>query len=35
LPGAALAQRLADVPDPTADLYPVKRNEKYICWAAI
>ena len=26
----ALAQRVADVPDPTADLYPVKRNEKYV-----
>jgi sulfoxide reductase catalytic subunit YedY len=30
LPGAAFAQRLADVPDPTADLYPVKRNEKFV-----
>jgi sulfoxide reductase catalytic subunit YedY len=29
LPGAALAQRVADAPDPTADLYPVRRNEKY------
>ena len=31
-PGAASAQRvtdLADLPDPTADLYPAKRNEKY------
>jgi sulfoxide reductase catalytic subunit YedY len=28
-PGAALAQRASDVPDPTADLYPVKRNEKF------
>jgi len=28
-PGAALAQRVADLPDPTADLYPAKRNEKY------
>jgi sulfoxide reductase catalytic subunit YedY len=26
----ALAQRVADLPDPTADLYPVKRNEKYV-----
>ena len=29
LPGAALAQRLADLPDPTAGLYPVARNPKY------
>jgi methionine sulfoxide reductase catalytic subunit len=29
LPGASLAQRLADVPDPSAGLYPVKRNAKY------
>jgi methionine sulfoxide reductase catalytic subunit len=32
LPGAAAAQRVSDaanVPDPTADLYPAKRNEKY------
>ena len=31
-PHAALAQRLTDLanlPDPTADLYPAKRNEKY------
>jgi sulfoxide reductase catalytic subunit YedY len=28
-PGLAVAQRLADLPDPTANLYPVKRNEKY------
>jgi len=28
-PGLALAQRAADLPDPTADLYPVKRNDKY------
>ena len=30
--GAALAQRVADLanlPDPTANLYPAKRNEKY------
>jgi len=25
----ASAQRLADVPDPTADLYPARRNERY------
>jgi len=32
IPGAALAQRvedLAKLPDPTADLYPAKRNGKY------
>ena len=32
MPGAAAAQRvtdLANLPDPTADLYPAKRNEKY------
>ena len=32
IPGAALAQRvedLAKLPDPTADLYPAKRNDKY------
>jgi sulfoxide reductase catalytic subunit YedY len=28
-PRAALAQRVADLPDPTKDLYPAKRNEKY------
>jgi len=28
-PQMALAQRIADLPDPTAKLYPVKRNEKY------
>jgi sulfoxide reductase catalytic subunit YedY len=28
-PGAASAQRVADLPDPTGDLYPAKRNEKY------
>jgi sulfoxide reductase catalytic subunit YedY len=28
-PELALAQRVADLPDPTASLYPVKRNEKY------
>jgi methionine sulfoxide reductase catalytic subunit len=26
----ALAQRIADLPDPTKDLYPVKRNERYV-----
>ena len=29
VPGAARAQRISDVPDPTKDLYPVKRNEKF------
>ena len=29
-PELALAQRIADLPDPTADLYPAKRNEKYV-----
>ena len=28
-PQAALAQRVTDIPDPSADLYPAKRNEKY------
>src|SRR3954463_6598300 len=28
-PGPASAQRVADLPDPTADLYPAKRNEKF------
>jgi methionine sulfoxide reductase catalytic subunit len=28
-PAAGLAQRVADLPDPTRDLYPVKRNEAY------
>jgi len=28
-PGLARAQRIADVPDPTADLYPAKRNDIY------
>ena len=28
-PGAAFAQRLTDQPDPSIDLYPGKRNEKY------
>ena len=30
LPGASIAQRLADVPDPTVDLYPAARNDKYV-----
>ena len=29
-PELALAQRITDLPDPTADLYPAKRNEKYV-----
>jgi methionine sulfoxide reductase catalytic subunit len=29
-PELALAQRVADLPDPTANLYPVKRNETYV-----
>lgn len=29
LPGAALAQRRADLPDPSLGLYPFKRNEAY------
>jgi sulfoxide reductase catalytic subunit YedY len=28
-PERALAQRITDLPDPTKDLYPVKRNEKF------
>jgi len=28
-PAAAMAQRVTDVPDPTQDLYPAKRNETY------
>jgi sulfoxide reductase catalytic subunit YedY len=28
-PAAALAQRAADLPDPSKDLYPFKKNEKY------
>jgi sulfoxide reductase catalytic subunit YedY len=28
-PAVARAQRIADLPDPTRDLYPLKRNEKY------
>jgi len=29
-PMPAAAQRVADLPDPTKDLYPAKRNEKYV-----
>jgi sulfoxide reductase catalytic subunit YedY len=29
VPRAARAQRISDLPDPTKDLYPVKRNEKF------
>jgi len=29
-PGLALAQRVADLPDPTADLYPAHRNDKFV-----
>jgi len=29
VPGVAGAQRVTDIPDPTKDLYPAKRNEKY------
>ena len=29
-PELAVAQRVADLPDPTADLYPAKRNDKYV-----
>jgi sulfoxide reductase catalytic subunit YedY len=28
-PGLALAQRVADLPDPTADLYPAPHNDKF------
>jgi sulfoxide reductase catalytic subunit YedY len=28
-PPLALAQRIADMPDPTKDIYPVKRNERF------
>ena len=30
IPGSAAAQRLTDLPDPSAALYPVKRNAKYL-----
>src|SRR5688572_27508726 len=29
VPALAAAQRVTDIPDPTKDLYPAKRNEKY------
>jgi sulfoxide reductase catalytic subunit YedY len=29
-PALAWAQRVADLPDPSADQYPVKRNDKYV-----
>jgi len=29
VPDLALAQRVTDAPDPTANLYPAKRNEKF------
>ncbi|MGZ3409381.1 MAG: protein-methionine-sulfoxide reductase catalytic subunit MsrP [Xanthobacteraceae bacterium] len=28
-PASAMAQRVADIPDPSGDLYPFKQNEKY------
>jgi sulfoxide reductase catalytic subunit YedY len=34
-PGLALAQRAAEVPDPSKALYPFKRNEKYVIERAI
>ena len=30
VPGLASAQRVTDIPDPSKDLYPFKRNEKYV-----
>jgi sulfoxide reductase catalytic subunit YedY len=30
VPGAARAQRVADVPDPTADLYPARRHDAFV-----
>jgi sulfoxide reductase catalytic subunit YedY len=30
VPDLAQAQRVADLPDPTASLYPIKRNEQYV-----
>src|SRR5262249_50833477 len=30
MPGGALAQRIEHLPDPTANLYPAKRNETFI-----
>src|SRR5258708_11489967 len=29
-PGLALAQRVSDLPDPSASLYPMKRNEAFV-----
>jgi sulfoxide reductase catalytic subunit YedY len=29
-PAMAAAQRVTDLPDPTADLYPAKRNDRYV-----
>jgi methionine sulfoxide reductase catalytic subunit len=29
-PDLSLAQRISDLPDPTKDLYPAKRNEKFV-----
>ena len=29
-PAFAMAQRVADIPDPSAGMYPFKRNEKYV-----
>jgi len=29
-PGLATAQRIADLPDPSASLYPAKRNDKFV-----
>ena len=29
VPGVVSAQRVTDIPDPTKDLYPARRNEKY------
>src|SRR5438128_1620027 len=34
-PDLALAQRVSDLPDPSKDLYPVKRNEKFVLDRAI
>jgi sulfoxide reductase catalytic subunit YedY len=34
-PAAARAQRMSDLPDPSASLYPVKRNDKYALDRAI
>jgi sulfoxide reductase catalytic subunit YedY len=34
-PQIAAAQRVSDLPDPTAELYPAKRNEKYVLDRAV